>query len=104
MTELSFKDGRIWFQNKKFQPYTLLLPYGMTDVTDPTGTLNAVREPAAGKRRDSVVVDILRSEPGLPGFTIETRLKRTKNYLLGLQNRGTNFQAHLGHCLFCDIA
>lgn len=98
MTELSFDDGRIWFQNKKFQPYQLLLPYGMTDVTDPAGTLNAVREPSAGKRRETVVVDILRSEPGLPGFSIETRLKKTKNYLLGLKNRGTNFQAHLGHC------
>lgn len=98
MTELSFDDGRIWFQNKKFEPYKLLLPYGMTDVTDPTGTLNAVREPSAGKRRETVVVDILRSEPGLPGFSIETRLKKTKNYLLGLRNRGTNFQAHLGQC------
>ena len=98
MAELSYEDGRIWFQDKKFVPHRLLLPYGMTDVTDPNGALNAVREPDSASRRSTVVVDILRGEPGLPGFSLETRLKRTKNYLLGLRKKGINVQAHLGQC------
>ena len=98
MAEFSYEDGRVWFQDKKFQPYKLLLPYGMTDVSDPNGSLNAVREAAAGQRRQTVVVDILRGEPGLPGFSLETRLKRTRNYMLGLKTRGVNVQAHLGQC------
>jgi len=98
MTTLSYEDGRVWFQPKKFQPYTLLLPYGMTDVTDTTGSLNAVREGDAGKRRSTVVVDILRGEPGLVGFSLTTRLQRTRNFMLGLRNKTTSFQAHLGAC------
>jgi len=98
MAEYSYRDGRVWMQDKKFKPYRLLLPYGMSDISDPSGSLNAVRESDAGKRRATVVVDILRGEPGLPGFSVATRLKKTRNYMLGLRTKGVNFQAHLGHC------
>ena len=92
----SYKDGRIWFQTKKFETYDLLLPYGMTSVTDPTGSLAAVREPSAERRRSTVIVDILRGEPGLPEFQMETRLNRTLNYLFGLADRSFNVQCHMG--------
>jgi photosystem II stability/assembly factor-like uncharacterized protein len=92
----SVKDGRIWVQLAKFQPYELLLPYGMTNVTDPTGGLTAVREPSAERHRQTVVVDILRGEPGLPEFQIETRMRKTLNYLFGLRERAVNFQCIIG--------
>ena len=98
MTTYTYQDGRVWVQEKKFEPYKLLLPYGLTDVTDPVGGLAAVREPDPGSRRKTVIVDILRSEPGLPGFSIETRLFKTLNYMLRLKDKLTNFQAHLGEC------
>lgn len=94
----TYKDGRIWVQLKKFESYKLLLAYGLTDISDPVGNLNPVREPSATRRRKTVVTDTIRAEPGLPGFTIETRLKRTFNYLLGLADKKANFQAHLGTC------
>lgn len=97
----TIKDGRIWYQKQKFREYDLLLPYGMTDITDPVGSLTAVREPSATQRRASVVVDVVRGEPGLPGFTLETKLFRTLNFMLGAANRTFNFQAHLGE--LCDV-
>jgi len=98
MTSYTYQDGRIWVQEKKFEPYVLLLPYGMTDITDPVGSLNPVREPDPGRRRRTVVTDILRGEPGLPGFTIECRFKKTLNYMLSLKSRITNWQVHMGAC------
>lgn len=94
----SYKDGRVWIQFKKFEPYQLLLPYGMTNVTDPSGALTAVRESSASKRRETVITDILRGEPGLPEFQLETRMRNTFNYLFGLKNKITNFQCHMGEC------
>ena len=98
MTTYTYQDGRVWVQEKKFEPYQLLLPYGLTDVTDPVGGLAAVREPDPGNRRQTVIVDILRSEPGLPGFSLETRLFKTLNYMFRLKNKRVNVQAHLGQC------
>lgn len=98
MTEhYSYKDGRVWVQNGKFQPYKLLLCYGMTDIRDPRGALAPVREPSAARRREDVVVDVLRGTPDLPGFSLETRMKQTLNYMLGM-NCAVNVQAHLGRC------
>ena len=94
----SFRDGRVWIQTKKFQTFDLLLPYGMTGITDPVGGLTAVREPSAARRRTTVIADILRSEPGLPEFQLDTRLKKTLNYMFGLGHRVTNFQCHMGEC------
>lgn len=95
---IKVKDGRVWMQRKKFEPFKLLLPYGQTNITDPAGNLNAIREPSAAQRGASVIVDIVRGEPGLPGFQIETRLQRTFNYLFGLKDCNTNFQNHNGKC------
>lgn len=92
----SYKDGRVWLQTEKFQPYDLLLPYGMTSVTDPSGALTAVREPSAERRRQTVITDILRGEPGLPEFQLDTRLRRTLNYLFGLEDMSFNVQCHMG--------
>lgn len=92
------RDGRIWAQDKKFQPYKLLLPYGLTDFNDPTGTLNPVRQQSRSTRGATEVVDILRSEPALPGFTIETRLFKTLNYMFKWRTRPVNVQVHLGEC------
>lgn len=97
MPTYKHKGGRIWFQRQKFESYKLLLPYGMTDISDPKGTINAIREPSASTRGVSVITDIIRAEADIPGFTIETRLRNTLNYLLG-QNCPWNFQAHLGRC------
>jgi hypothetical protein len=98
MATYSFGDGRIWYQRKKFEGYNLLLPYGMTNVTDPVGALTQVREPSAAKRRTSVVADVLRGEPALPEFQIETRLAKTLNLMFGLKDCSTNFQTHMGAC------
>jgi photosystem II stability/assembly factor-like uncharacterized protein len=92
------KDGRVWMQRKKFEPYMLLLPYGMTNITDPVGNLNAVREPSSSKRGASVITDVVRGEPGLPQFQLETRLQKTLNYLFGLKDCTVQMQAHLGRC------
>lgn len=97
MEAYKYGHGRVWFQRRKFVSYELLLPYGITDVSDPVGALNAAREPSASKRGVSVVEDVMRGEPDLPGFSIETTLRRTHNYLLGL-NCTINVQAHLGQC------
>ena len=97
MTTYSYKDGRVWLQLKKFETYEPFLLSGLTDLVVPKGTLNVVREPSEVRRRDSVIVDILRSEPDLPSFRIETRLKKTLNYMLGL-NRAVNYQCHMGRC------
>jgi len=69
----------------------------MADVTDPKGAINAIREPSASTRGKSVITDIIRSEADISGFTIETRLRKTQNFLLG-QKCAWNFQAHLGAC------
>ena len=98
MTQYTYQDGRVWVQEKKFQPYVLFLPYGVTDITDPVGALNPVREPDPGKRRKTVVVDTLRGEPGLPGFTVETRFYKSLNYMLRAKNKNTNWQVHMGAC------
>lgn len=98
MTAYSYGDGRVWLQRKKFLPFELLLPYGMTNVTDPVGTLAPVREPSASTRRKSVIADILRGEPGLPEFQIETRLMKTLNMMFALKDCAVNFQCHLGAC------
>jgi photosystem II stability/assembly factor-like uncharacterized protein len=98
MSSYSYQDGRVWVQEKKFQPYSLLLPYGLTDITDPTGSLNPVREPDPTARRSTVVTDILRGEPGLPGFNVETRMYKTLNYLIRTKKKITNWQCHLGAC------
>jgi photosystem II stability/assembly factor-like uncharacterized protein len=98
MNQFKVKDGRVWIQLRKFQPYELLLPYGLTGITDPAGNLNAVRQPSAGTRGASDVVDIVKSEPALPQFGIETRFQKTKNYMFGLKNRVTQIQGHLGTC------
>lgn len=97
-TSYTYKDGRVWMQRKKFEAYDLLLPYGMTGVTDPTGSLTAIREPSPDTRRKTVIVDIVRGEPGLPEFQLETRLKRTLNYMIALRDCQVNFQAHMGAC------
>jgi photosystem II stability/assembly factor-like uncharacterized protein len=93
-----YKQGRIWLQRKKFESFKLLLPYGMTGITDPVGNLTAIREPSAVKRGESVIVDITKSEPGLPQFQIDTRLQQTLNYMFGLKDCTSNFQCHLGKC------
>ncbi len=98
MTSYTYGDGRVWIQRKKFQSFELLLPYGLTGVTDPVGALTPVREPSASTRRLSVIADILRGEPGLPEFQIETRLMQTLNMMFALKNCAVNFQAHLGAC------
>lgn len=98
MTNYSIGDGRVWLQRKKFEGFELLLPYGMTNVTDPVGGLTPVREPSATKRRVTVITDVLRGEPGLPEFQLETRLKATFNYMFALKDCAVNFQAHLGAC------
>ena len=97
-TSYSYGDGRVWYQRKKFETFDLLLPYGMTNVTDPVGALAAVREPSATSRRKSVIADILRGEPGLPEFTVETRLRKTLNYMFGMADCAVNFQCHMGAC------
>jgi hypothetical protein len=97
-TYFKYKDGRVWMQRRKFEPFKLLLPYGMTGITDPVGNLNAIREPSSDKRGASVIADIVRGEPGLPAFQLETRLQKTLNYLMGLKDCNSNFQAHLGMC------
>jgi len=98
MTAFSYGDGRVWLQRKKFQTFELLLPYGITGVTDPSGALAAVREPSATTRRKSVISEILRGEPGLAEFQIETRLRKTLNYLFALKDCSVNVQAHMGAC------
>jgi hypothetical protein len=98
MTQYTYQDGRIWVQEKKFQPYVLFLPYGITDITDPVGALNPVREPDPSKRRNTVVVDTLRGEPGLPGFTVETRFYKSLNYMIKAKTKNTNWQVHMGAC------
>lgn len=98
MTHYDIQDGRVWTQLKKFEPYKLLLPYGMSSLTDPVGSSNPVREPDAGKRRSQVTVDIIRGNAPLHTFTIETRLRKTLNYMLAMRNRRVRFQAHLGQC------
>lgn len=98
MTTFSYDDGRVWIQKEKFASYEQLLPYGMTDVTDPVGSISLVREPDPGKRRSTVVVDTLRGEPGQNSFNIETRMKGALNLMFGLRNKNVNFQAHLGEC------
>lgn len=98
MANYTYKDGRIWIQLGKFQPYKLLLPYGMSDLGVPKGTLNPIREPAPNARRQSVIVDTLRSEPGLISFNIQTRLQTTLNYMLGMQDKRPNIQVHMGAC------
>ena len=102
MTVRSHKDGRLWAQFRKFEPYKLLLCYGATDVTDPSGALTPVREPDPGQRRKTVVADILRGDPDLPGFTMEARLQKAKNYLLGLVCDLIGVQAHVGSCSRAD--
>jgi photosystem II stability/assembly factor-like uncharacterized protein len=97
-TFYKYKDGRVWTQRRKFEPYTLLLPYGMTGITDPVGNLNAIREPSAEKRGLSIIADIVRGEPGLPQFQLETRLQRTLNYLFGMKDCTVQMQCHLGQC------
>jgi photosystem II stability/assembly factor-like uncharacterized protein len=93
-----YKQGRVWLQRQKFEPFQLLLPYGMSNITDPVGNLTAIREPSATKRGESVIVDITKGEPGLPGFQLETRLQNTFNYMFGLKNCSSSFQCHLGKC------
>lgn len=93
-----YKQGRVWLQLKKFETFKLLLPYGMANITDPVGNLNAIREPSASKRGASVIVDITRGEPGLPQFDIETRLQQTLNYMFGLKECNSQFQCHIGKC------
>jgi len=97
MTAYTHKEGRVWFQFEKFVPYKLYLLAGATDLTDPKGTLSPSREPSPGARRVSVVTDMLRADPDLPSFTIETRLQKTKNWLLALQC-SANVQMHMGRC------
>lgn len=97
MATYKHKGGRVWFQREKFVSYELLLPYGIADITDPRGAINAIREPSAATRGKSVITDIIRAEADIPGFSIDTRLRKTMNYLLG-QNCAWNFQAHLGQC------
>jgi photosystem II stability/assembly factor-like uncharacterized protein len=97
-TSYKVGDGRVWIQLRKFQPFELLLPYGLTNITDPVGALNAVREPDPAQRGMSVISDIVTGEPALPSFTLETRMKRTQNYMMGLKNRIVNIQGHLGAC------
>ena len=92
------KDGRVWVQTAKFQTYDLLLPYGMTNITDPVGNLAVFREPDSARRGKSVIVDVARGEPGLSQFDIETRLQRTNNLLFGMKDCANNFQGHLGRC------
>lgn len=94
----SHASGRVWVQEKKFQPYKLLLPYGLTDFNDPTGSLNPVRQQSRSARGQSEVVDILRGEPALPGFTIETRMFKTLNYMFKWRQRPVNVQCHMGDC------
>lgn len=98
MSDFNYKDGRIWMRHGKFQPYKLLLPYGMSDLVDPTGSANPIREPSADNRRETVVTDITRSEPGLITFNLQTRLRATLNYMLGFRTQRPDFQAHLGFC------
>lgn len=93
-----YKDGRVWFQQRKFETFKLLLPYGITGVTDPVGNLTAIREPSAEKRGKSEIADITRGEPALPQFQLETRLQKTLNYMMGLHDCNVNVQAHLGMC------
>ena len=102
MTVRSHKDGRLWAQFRKFEPYELLLCYGTTDVTDPRGALAPVREPDPGHRRQTVITDILRGDPDLPGFTVEARLQKAKNYLLGMICDLVGVQAHVGSCARAD--
>ena len=97
MAPYTHKDGRFWVQFKKFEPYKLYLIAGVTDLTDPKGTLAPSREPAAGARRQSVITDMLRGDPDLPGFSVETRLQKTKNWLLGIKC-AINAQVHMGRC------
>lgn len=97
MTAYTHKEGRVWFQFRKFETYDLYLLSGITDLTDPAGTLSPSREPSPGARRRSVVTDMLRADPDLPSFSVETRLQRTRNWLLGLKCNA-NVQAHVGRC------
>src|SRR4030042_2594372 len=98
MATYSYGDGRVWYQRNKFDTFDLLLPYGFTNITDPVGALAPVREPSASSLRASVITDLLRGEPGMPEFQIETRLMKTLNLMFGLKNCSVNFQAHLGAC------
>lgn len=98
MSVYSYGDGRVWYQRNKFETFELLLPYGFTNITDPVGTIAPVREPSASARRASVIADLLRGEPGMPEFQIETRLMKTLNLMFGLKKCAVNFQAHLGAC------
>jgi hypothetical protein len=93
-----YKQGRIWLQRRKFEPYALLLPYGMTNVTDPAGNLTAIRQPSATKRGESEIVDITKGEPALPSFDVETRMQESLNYMFGLKNCTSQFQCHIGKC------
>lgn len=97
MTAYTYKEGRVWFQFRKFEPYKLYLLSGMTDLLDPRGALSPSREPSASARRRSVVSDMLRADPDLPGFSLETRLQKQRNWVLGI-DCAANVQAHVGRC------
>jgi photosystem II stability/assembly factor-like uncharacterized protein len=97
VTAYTHKEGRGWFQFKKFETYKLYLVSGITDMSDPAGALTPSREPSPSVRRQSVVTDMLRGDPELPGFTVETRLQKTRNWILGIKC-AVNVQVHLGRC------
>lgn len=99
--ERTIREGRVWMQFKKFELYRLVLLGGMTDITRPRGALNPSRRPSRQKRGEEDIIDVMRGSPGLPTFTLATRLQKSYNYLLDLDCR-VNVQAHLGKCSLAD--
>lgn len=97
--ERKIREGRVWAQFKKFQPYKLILLGGMTDLTSTRGALTPSRRPSRAVHGEEEISDVLRGSPDLPSFSLTTRLERAYNYLLGIRKcRLPGVQGHLGKC------
>jgi hypothetical protein len=97
--ERKIREGRVWAQFKKFEPYKLILLGTMSDLTRTRGALTPSRRPSKSVHGEEEISDVLRGSPDLPGFSLMTRLERSYNYLLGLKKcRLPGVQGHLGKC------
>lgn len=94
---IKVRDGRVWMQFKKFQPYDLKLLGGLTDVIVPAGAITPIRRPSEAVYGEEVIYDFTRGSKEIATFTIGSRLQKLKNYLLGI-NCAVNVHAHLGKC------
>jgi len=94
---LKVRNSRIFVQLEELVAYDLMQCSGLTTWNRPRGGLTPIREPSLTAIGEEVTASYQRASADMAGFTIQSRMKETANFMIEL-NCESNWQVLFKDC------